>query len=164
MGFRGKTPYTLTVKQGALDSLQYIASCTAAAGGVGGTCENPGKTELLTYVPLVIKGLNPLCAAALWRSDAENLEYFGVWYGTGYVPFKADASVDFFAGNVATCDARLSVSVVEWTKDVARFRVHNPTRGEIITDFATVPAFKGYKAVAKSVTVKPGTSVDVTAE
>jgi hypothetical protein len=161
MGFRGAPPYAFKLTQGKLDKLAYFADFTAANGGIAGRCENPKAQPLLLHVPLRIAGLNPRCDAAVWRADTPNLEYFDCFHGTGYVAFSGDKTVDFYAGNVATCDPALFVSVVIWNAKEAWFRVNNPTRRDITTDFATAAAIRGYRAVKKAITVKAGTSLEI---
>jgi len=161
MGFRGTPPYALNLREGTLDALAYTASCTARDGGIAGECVNANNVPLLDTIPLVIKGLNPRCASALWRADASRLEYFAAYQGAGLVTLNADKTVAFYAGNVATCDPALFVSVVVWNAREAWFRVNNPTTRDITTTFATAPAITVYKPLTKQITVKAGTSVDV---
>ena len=161
MGFAGPTPYKLELTQGRLDRVAYFADLTAARGGVAGTCRNDKGEELLFDVPLRIAGLNPRCAAALWRSDTERLDYFDCFKNVGHVPLNADKTVDFYAGNVATCDPALFVSVVIWDPGEAWFRVNNPTNRDITTEFATVEPIKGWARLRKTITVKAGTSLDI---
>ncbi len=161
MGFDGPPPYEFSMVQGKFEKLAYIADFRAENGGIAGTCKNDKGQELLYDVPLRISGLNPRCAAALWRSDTKYLDYFACFLDNGYVTLNADKTVDFYAGNVALCDPQLFVSVVIWNDKEAWFRVNNPLRRDITTDFATVPAVKGLKQLKTSVTVKGGTSVDV---
>lgn len=161
MGFRGKTPYALDVKQGQLDRTAYYAYLTAKDGGVSGRCTNESKKDMLFHVPFLIQGLNPRSACVLWRADTGKLEHFAVFHGTGYVPFDADKTTDFYAGNVAACNPRLIVEIVAWSPDTAVFRVNNPTAQAITSDFATPAAVAGYKALKKSITVSPGTSLEV---
>ena len=168
MGFRGQPPFALKLTQGKLDRLprplassRCPADLAAQDGGVAGRCENPKGQELLFFVPLRIHGLNPRCATALWRSDADRLDYFARLGDTGYLAFNADKTVDFYAGNVAVCDPALFVSVVIWSPNEAWFRLNNPTRHDVTTDFATAPAIKGLKPLRKTVTVKAGTSLDL---
>lgn len=162
MGFRGKTPYTLNLKQGTLDRTAYYARLTAQKGGIAGRCVNTSKREMLFHVPLLIRGLNPRAACVLWRSDSGTLEAFAQYQETGYVPFNADATVDFYAGNVALCDPRLAVELISWTADEARFRVHNPTSAAITSAFATPAAITGFKPVSQTVMIPAGSSIEVT--
>lgn len=161
MGFRGETPYAFTLTQGKLDRLAYIADFTAEDGGVAGSCRNAKDEALLFFVPLRIRGLNPRCATAVWRSDSQRLDYFDCFQDIGYVTFNADKTVDFYAGNVASCDPALFVSVVIWNEEEAWFRVNNPTKRDIVTEFTTVSAIQGFKPVKKTITVKAGTSLDI---
>jgi hypothetical protein len=158
MGFRGKTPYTLALTRGALEGIAHTATCTAKDGAIAGTLTAGGAQP--DYLPLVIRGLNPRVPAALWRSDAPWLDYFGIFNGAGMVPLNVDATADFFAGNIATCDPALFVQVVQWSADAAWFRVNNPTNRDITTTFTTAP-IKGCKAVSKQITVKAGQMVEV---
>ena len=108
-----------------------------------------------------IGGLNPRCAAAVWRSDSDTLDYFDCFRGKGYVTFNADRTVEFFAGNVAITDPALFVSVANWDEREAWFELHNPTPQDITTSFATAPAIRGRKPVATKVTVKAGSSLKI---
>ena len=190
MGFGGQAPYKFTLKQGTLDKVAFTAEFTAKNGGIAGKCVNAQGQALPDNLPCAIHGLNPHVASAVWRADAPRLDYFacfpstptvqytgnadgswkpemvkqdpfGVQPGTGMVSFNADKTVDFYAGNVATCDSALSVSVVIWNAREAWFRVNNPTDKDITTTFATAAAIKGFKAVKEKITVKAGTSVEV---
>jgi len=160
MGFRGETPYRLVLRQGELANLAYIADVDAADGVVAGRCENAANEELLYYLPLRIRGLNSRVPAALWRSDSDQLEYFGIFHGTGYVFMDADSSVDFFAGNVVQTDNALFVDVVEWTADTVSLRLNNPTVRAIETDvrMASIP---GHKPLQTHVTVPAGATLEI---
>jgi len=162
MGLRGQPPYKFELSQGRFDALAYVADFTAANGGIADRCVNDKGQELLMDVPLRIANMNPRCAAAVWRRDSPVLDYFACFEGKGMVTFNADKTVEFYAGNVATCDPALFVSVVVWNDKEAWFRVNNPTRRDITTEFATAPAVKSFKALKKTVTVKAGSSLDVT--
>ncbi len=161
MGFRGKTPYALDLKQGRLERTAYAAHLTAQNGGVSGRCVNTSKREMLFHVPFLIRGLNPRAACVLWRSDTGALEPFAQYQEAGYVPFNADATVDFYAGNALVCDPRLSVEIISWTAEEARFRLHNPTREAVASAVATPVAVTGFKALSQTVTVPAGGSVEV---
>jgi len=161
MGFRGAPPYALKLTQGKLDRLAGFAELSAGRGGVAGRCENAKGQQLLFFVPLRIRGLDPRCQSALWRAGQERLDYFACFGDTGYVFLDADKSVNFYAGNVAACDPALFVSVVAWNANEAHFRVNNPTRRDITTEFATTPGVRGFKPLRKTITVKAGTSIDV---
>jgi len=161
MGFRGKPPYSLELKQGKLERTAYYAHLAAQDGGVSGRCVNGTGKEMLFFVPFLINGVNPRCACVLWRSDTGALEHFASFHGTGYVSFDADKTVDFYAGNAAVCDPRLTVEIVSWTPEAAHFRVHNPTREDIAGAFATPAAIQKYRPLKQQVTVKAGASVDV---
>jgi len=161
MGFRGQTPYAFELRQGKLDGTAYCARLTAENGGVGGRCVNETGKEMLFHVPLLIAGLDSRAACVLWRSDTARLEPFATFRGTGYVPFNADRTVEFYAGRPALCDPRLAVEVVEWSADSAIFRLHNPTEAAIEGEFATVGAVRGFKALAARITVPPGASIEV---
>jgi len=161
MGFRGQPPYKFELAQGKLDGLAYVADLTAAGGGVAGKCVNEKAQALLANVPLRISGLNPRCAAAVWRSDAPTLDYFACFGDKGLVTLNADKTVEFYAGNVAQCDPALFVSVVMWNDKEAWFRVNNPTRRDITTELVTTPVIKGFKPLKKTITVKAGSSLDV---
>jgi len=192
MGFHGTAPFEFTLKQGALDRLAFTAQFTAKDGGIAGKCKNAQGQALLDTVPCEIRGLNPRIASAVWRSDADRLEYFacfpqtgtvnyigrldgswqpvvpkqdpfGVAPGTGMLSFDADKTVDFYAGNVATCAPDLFVSVVIWNAKEAWFRVNNPTDKDVTTELVTAPAIKGFKPIKQKITVKAGTSLDVRA-
>ena len=161
MGFAGQTPYTLGLAQGKLNKLAYVANCTAEKGGIGGTCTNAAGKTLLYAIPLRIHGLLPRCAAALWRADAARLDYFGIFQNDGLVTLNGDKTVEFYAGNVASCDPALFVSVVMWNDKEAWFRVNNPTTHDITTIFATASGFRGYAQVNKTITIKAGQSVEL---
>jgi len=161
MGFRGKPPYSLELKQGKLERIAYHAHLVAQDGGVSGRCVNDTKQEMLFFVPFLIKDVNPRCACVLWRSDTGSLEHFASFHGTGYVPFDADKTVDFYAGNAAVCDPRLALEIVSWTPEAAHFRVNNPTREDIASSFATPAAIQKYRPIKQQITVKAGASVDV---
>lgn len=161
MGFRGKTPYSLDLKQGKLERTAYYAYLTASDGGVSGRCVNESGKPMLFHVPFQIAAVNPLVACVLWRSDKPGLEHFASYRGTGYVPFDADKTVDFYAGNAVVCDPGLAVEIVAWSPEEAHFRVHNPSAEDITSTFATAAAVKGFKPVNQKVTVKAGGSVDV---
>ena len=161
MGFRGATPYQFALTTGKLERVGYLVELTTAGGGVAGTCRNDAKRELLYELPLLIRGLNPRVPAAVWRADRERLDYFACFEGTGYAALNADQTVEFYAGNVVTCDPALFVSVVRWDRDAARFRVNNPTAKEITGEFATVAAVRGFRALRKTITVPPGASLEV---
>ena len=88
---------------------------------------------------------------------------FGVATGAGMLTFNADKTVDFYAGNVATCDPALFVSVVIWNEKEVWFRVNNPTDKDIETELATPAAIKGFKPVKQKITVRAGSSLDVKA-
>jgi len=161
MGFAGKPPYRLELKQGTLDRLAYEALLTAEKGGIAGRCVNPAGKALLMHVPLRIRKLNRRCASALWRSVTKRLDWFACFGNEGYVTFDADRTVDFYAGAVARCAPALFVSAVLWNDKEAWFRVNNPTNREITTTFATVEAIRGYKPIRKRITVPAGRSLDV---
>ena len=161
MGFDGKPPYVFDLQQGKFEKLAYIVDFTSANGGIAGTCRNEPGQALLYDVPLRLSGLNPRCAAAVWRADAKVLDYFACYQGTGYVTLNADKTVEFYAGNVAQCDPALFVSVVIWNGQEAWFRLNNPTKRDITTEFATVSAIKGFKPLKQTITVKAGSSLDV---
>lgn len=161
MGFRGEPPYAFDLNRGTLQNVAYFADLQAQNGGVVGTCRNADGEELLYEVPLRIHGVNGRHPAALWRSDAEYLEWFGVHRGVGYVPLNADETVDFYAGNIVRTDPRLIVSVMNWTQAEAHFRVHNPTDREITTNFSTVRAIPDHEQIEQRITVPAGSSIDV---
>jgi len=161
MGFRGKTPYELKLKQGKLDKTAYFAHLTAEHGAVAGRCVNESGRPMLMYVPFLITGLDNDSEMVLWRSDSEVLDAFAAFEGEGYVSFDADKTVDFYAGNAAICDPNLTVSMVIWDADTAWFRVHNPTDAEIKSPFATPAAVRGFKPIKTTVTVPAGGSVEV---
>jgi hypothetical protein len=161
MGFRGKLPYQLKLKQGTLERTEYVAYLTAKDGGVAGKNINRSGREMLMHVPLAIAGLDADSEMVLWRSDSEYLEPFAAYDGRGYVTFNADKDVTFYAGNVAVCDPGLAVSMVAWDKDTAHFRVHNPTDRAISCTFATAAPIKGFKRLKTKITVPAGTSIDV---
>jgi len=161
MGFRGKLPYELKLKQGKLEKTAYFAHMTAENGGVAGQNVNKSGKPMLMHVPFVITGLDNDSEKILWRSDSEYLDYFSALEGKAYVSFDADKTVEFYAGNAAVCDPKLTVSVVIWDKETAWFRVHNPTDEDITTAFATPAAVKGLKPLKTTVTVPAGTSVEV---
>lgn len=161
MGFRGQPPYALKLRQGKLERTAYYACLTAKDGGVSGRCVNDTKKEMLFNVPFLIQGLSPRGACVLWRADTGSLEHFATFHGTGYVPFDADKTTDFYAGNAAVCDPRLIVEIVSWSADTAIFRVNNPSEQAITCEFATPAAIAGYKAVKQSITVPPGASLEV---
>jgi len=71
--------------------------------------------------------------------------------------------MDLYAGNVATCDPALFVSVVIWNGKEAWFRVNNPTDKDIETEIATPKAIKSFKPLKQKITVKAGSSLDVKA-
>ena len=71
--------------------------------------------------------------------------------------------MDLYAGNVATCDPALFVSVVIWNGKEAWFRVNNPTDKDIETEIATPKAIKSFKQLKQKITVKAGSSLDVKA-
>lgn len=161
MGFNGQPPYTFTLTQGKMDKIAYDADCTAQNGGIAGTLTNAAGKALLYDIPLRINNLNPRYATAVWRADAKKLDYFACYQNQGMVTFNADKTVDFYAGNVVTTDPALFVSTVIWNDQEAWFRVNNPTKRDITTDFATVSAIKGFKPVKKTITIKAGQSLDV---
>lgn len=131
IGFRGTPPYSFQLTQGQAKPPAYWLDATAEQGGIAGTCRIETKEPILFEVPLRIHGLNPRTAAAVWRSDAQRLDYFACSRGGGYVTFNADITVDFYAGNVARCDSNLFVFVVIWNESEAWFRIQNPIRREI---------------------------------
>lgn len=157
-GFRGATPYTLALTRGTLEGIAHTATLTAKDGAIAGTLTAGGAQP--DYLPLIIRGLNPRCPAALWRADAPRLDYFGIYNGAGMVSLNVDKTVDIFAGNIASCDPTLFVQVVAWNAQTASFRLNNPTNRDITTTFTTAP-IPGYKAVNKPVTVKAGQMVEV---
>jgi hypothetical protein len=161
MGFRGKLPYTLKLTQGKLDKTAYIAHLTAKNGGIAGKNVNTSGKKMLMMVPMKIRGLDEDSEMVLWRSDSEYLEPFAAWQGEGYLTFDAEKTVDFYAGNVALCDPKLTVSMVTWTKDEAHFRVHNMTDKAITSDFVTAAGVKGFKQLKTKITVPAGASVEV---
>ena len=161
MGFRGRPPYAFSLEQGEMDGLAYFADFRAENGGIAGECSNPDDEKLLFDVPLRIHGVNDRHPAALWRADAEYLEWFGVHDGTGYVPLNADATVKFYAGNMVNTHPLLHVGTFKWDEDEAHFRVTNPTGQEINTSFSTVKAIPGRKQLDRKITVPPGGTIDV---
>lgn len=161
MGFRGKPPYELKLKQGRLDKTAYFAHLVAEDGGVAGKCINDSGQPMLMYVPFLITGLDNDSEMIVWRSDSTRLDAFAAFEGEGYVSFDADKTIDFYVGNAAICDAGLTVSMVLWDADTAWFRVHNPTDKNIKSKFATAAAVKGFKRLKTTVTVPAGTSIEV---
>ena len=130
-------------------------SRTAIAAAVPAAC------PMLMHVPMLIKGLDNDSEMILWRSDRKVLHAFAAFEGEGYVSFDADKNVHFYAGNAATCDPRLTVSMVIWDRDTAWFRVHNPTKRAISSRFATATAIRGFKALKTTIKVPAGTSIEV---
>jgi len=163
MGFRGETPYRFELERGQIRQLAYIVEAEAADGGIGGRLVNAQSAALLYHPPLNISGLNPRVDAAVWRSDSPHLDFFGAFEQRGYVFIDADKTVSFFAGNVAHCAPALFVSTVIWDAGTAWFRVHNPTRREVTCEFRTETGFRGRRQVKQSITVAPGTSIEVRA-
>jgi hypothetical protein len=161
MGFRAGTPYRFDLTRGKLDALGYFATFDGSEGGIAGRCLNPDSETVPYLVPLEIRGLSRRVPAALWRSDKDGLEWFGVFHDTGYVSFNADSDVRFYAGNVATCHPALFVSVLDWTADSARFRLNNPTEQAITTAFATAPEIEGLRPLGTTLTVPPGSSAEI---
>ncbi len=161
MGFRGKTPYQLELKQGKLERTAYFVHLTAGNGGVAGKCINTSGKPMLMYVPMLISGLDNDSEMILWRSDSDRLEAFAAFEEKGYASFDADKTVEFYVGNAAICDPKLTVSMVTWGKDTAWFRVHNPTERDITCDFATAAAAKNFKQIKTSVTVPAGRSLEI---
>jgi len=161
MGFRGKLPYELKLKQGELEKTAYFAHLTAENGGVAGQNVNASGQPMLMAVPFAITGLDNDGEKILWRSDCEYLDYFSALEGKAYVSFDADKTVDFYAGNAALCHPDLTVSLVMWDKDIAWFRAHNPTDEEITSEFATAAAVRGYRQVKTTITVPAGASIEV---
>ncbi|MFP4028901.1 MAG: hypothetical protein ACLFWL_14015 [Candidatus Brocadiia bacterium] len=161
MGFRGDPPYSFDLKQGKLENIGYWVDFQAADGGIRGGLKNSEGEKILYDLPCRIHGLNRRHPAALWRSDAKYVEWFGVHEGIGYVPLNGDRNVDFYAGNIVQTDPRLFVAVLTWTADRAEFRVNNPTTNAITTTFATVQEITGHKQIKKQITVPGGRSVTV---
>lgn len=161
MGFRGHTPYQLKLKQGKLEKTAYFAHLVAENGGVSGKCVNKSGKEMLMYVPFLIKGLDNDSEMVVWRDDSDVLDCFAAFEDEGYVSFDADKTVNFYAGNVAMCDPKLTVSMVIWDKDTAWFRVHNPTDKDIKSEFVTAKAVKGFKKLKTKIEVPAGTSIEV---
>lgn len=161
MGFRGELPYRLELNQGTLERTAYFAHLRAENGGVAGTSVNTSGQPMLMYVPLLIEGLDVSSEMVVWRSDRETLDAFAAFDGQGYVSFDADTTVDFYAGNAAICDPRLTASMVIWDAETAWFRVHNPTDETIDTTFRTPAAVKGFKQIQTMLTVPAGASVEV---
>lgn len=161
MGFANALPFTFALQQGKLGGIASEATLAAENGGVAGTFTTSAKQPALLNLPLRIVGLNPRCAAAVWRADNPVLDYFDCFAGAGLVTFNPDKPVEFFAGNIVACNPDLFVSVVAWDSKEAHFRVNNPTHRDITTTFWTAPAIKGYKLLRKEITVKAGQSLDV---
>jgi hypothetical protein len=161
LGLAAKPPFALELTRGQLEGLAHTARLTAEAGGVAGRCTRTTADPLLLDVPLSIRGLNPRCQSAVWRADRDYLEYFSCFHDEGLVTLDADKPVDFYAGNIATCDSALFVEVVAWNATEAHFRLNNPTPRDITTTFETASAVRGFKPLRKEVTVPAGKSVEV---
>ena len=97
----------------------------------------------------------------LWRSDYQGLEPFAAFEGQGYVSFDADKTVDFYVGNTAVCDPRLTISMVIWDSKTAWFRIHNPTDQDIKSLFITAKAVKNHLQINQAITVPSGSSIRV---
>jgi len=161
MGFAGKPPFVFDLKQGRLERLACCAELTAANGGIAGVCRNETGKKMLVNVPLRIRGLNPRWPSAVWRADSATLDYFTCYEGEGRANFDADKTVEFYAGNVVSCDPSLIVEPIIWNANEAWFRINNPTTHAITTDFATTPCIKGFKVLQKTITVPAGASVEL---
>jgi len=164
MGFRGRTPYQLKLKQGKREKTAYFAHLAAENGGVAGQCVNESGRPMLMYVPFLITGLDSDSEMVVYRSDSKILDAFAAFEEKGYVSFNADRTVDFYAGNAAVCDPKLAVSMVIWDADTAWFRVHNPTDKKITSEFATAGPVKGLRRIRTSVTVPAGATIEVRQE
>jgi len=161
MGFRGKTPYQLQLKQGKLLKTACFAHLEAENQGISGRCVNNSGQPMLMYVPMLIQGLDNDSEMIVWRSDSSVLDAFAAFEGQGYATFDADKTVDFYVGNAAICDPGLTVSMVIWDQETAWFRVHNPTDQAIESTFKTPAAVKGFKSLKTHITVPPGKSIEV---
>ena len=159
MGFAGPTPYEIKVTRGRLERIAYLAEMTPERCGVAG--EVARTAELLTDVPLQIRGLNPRWAAGIWREGGEVL-YTGIFEKTAWPRLDVSKPGKFYAGNLLTADnPDLVLEVVRWTKDRVQIEVHNPTDRPIEATVATPEEITSCKPLKRKLTVPPGATIYV---
>jgi hypothetical protein len=159
MGFAGPTPYQIKMTRGKLNKVAYIAEMTPEQFGVAG--EVATTAEIPYDVPLQLRGLNERWVAGSWR-EGGTVAYTGVFEKTAWPRLDVSKAGKFYAGNLLTADnPDLGLEVVQWTKDLIKVEVHNPTDQAIEATVSTPAEITNYKPLHAKVTVPPGTTVYV---
>lgn len=160
MGLAGPLPYTLTVTQGALERLEYVAYCRAADGGVRGTIGAPWEREYL--LPVNIGGINPSWDAVIWRPGG-TYRLIPIFEGSAWARLDVGAAGDFYLGHPVMADASaLCLGVLDWSADRIEIEVHNPTDKPIEATIRTAKAIADRLPYTGKVSVNAGGSLIVT--
>ncbi|HEY3397646.1 MAG TPA: hypothetical protein VGM19_08310, partial [Armatimonadota bacterium] len=159
MGFAGDAPFKLTLTQGTLTRLAYVADCTAQDGGVLGNV-TAAMTDLYR-LPVAVRGVNYNWDAGLWR-PGQDLTPVDTFEGTAWARLDVTKPGEFYIGNLVQAgDPALRVQILQWTATALRLDLHNPTDRAMECEVWTTPAIKDHCQVRNKVTVLPGTSQQV---
>lgn len=183
MGVHGELPYAFTVTQGKLDSLSYVAECTAQNHGISGSVDKAldpsflkglygGKinkdgeargAEVTEYtVPVYVEGVNYNWPSAIIREG--ELKQVDVFEGKARARLDVGKTGNFYIGNtIVAGNPALKIAVLHWKSDRISLEINNPTNKPITTKIETLPAATGLLQHAWEVTIPPGTSQILTA-
>jgi hypothetical protein len=157
LGMSGKPPFTLTLSQGTLDSLLYVAWMKADKFAIRG--EVAPAAAMPFPLPLFIQGINPHWPSAVMRDDGVPV-YFGVLEGMAMARLDVTRKGPFYAGNVLMAgEPQVRLSIVQWDGKGIRFEAHNPTTADIGTVVETPEGLAGKYRLKETVAIPAGKSV-----
>jgi len=177
MGVKGELPYTLSLKQGKLESLNYVAEYKAENRGIrgsvdkvldpallkglyGGKVNKDGEAkgaEVTEYgLPVYVEGVNYNWPAALIREG--EMKQVDVFEGKARARLDVTKTGDFYIGNtIVAGDPALKIGLLRWKADGITLEVNNPTNKPIKTRVETLPV-NGLLQHAWEVTIPAGSS------
>jgi hypothetical protein len=162
LGLSGTPAYQVTPDIGkVVDTKLFL---TAAADSANGFSAKFTKADLpVDGLTIKLTGVNNRWSAAVWERDKKILNRAGGRDGALWANIALDTDRDVFIGNLLTCDSPdLRLIFLDGDQKACQYQVHNPTDQPITATVKSHPRFDKIKPVQKTLTIPPGTTVDVT--
>lgn len=161
-GLAGKPPlYKLQVETGKVLDQRFVLTAEAQDGGFAGQV---AQCQLPTYIPVMVRGLNPNWSVGYYDRGGKRWRGIGALEGTGYAQIDPNPRAQrFFIGHPVTCDqAALVINCMQTGNGSFQVELHNPTAQALTANLKVSPYMADLVKLAQpQVAVPAGGSVVV---